>query len=234
MGWRASAPDFACIFANVALFTVVQCFFYWFIASEQFVKLVDDKLNILRIFLDMDRPGKPLWCEDLRKRAYAVDWVATERDGRGLYEPKRDAEKARLEEVKASLRAGTRETTAYLPGLARSQVIEVETADGTTAYYSPSGPFVPTLSKKELKAHNFKTICTWAGLFVITSTMCLLLSLLAGKDHWKSHHTLGMVLVLFCFSTELLFYFGVMKTYQAVGDWNTAVTAYKKMTSPTE
>ena len=39
------------------------------------------------------------------------------------------------------------------------------------------------------------------------------------RGEWQGHHTLAYVLLVFCFTTEIFYYLGVVRTYRVLGDW---------------
>ena len=59
------------------------------------------------------------------------------------------------------------------------------------------------------------------GLFVIPSVIiCVALVILSiYQKKWGKHHSLAMILIAGCFSTEFIFYLTVLEGHLIVGDW---------------
>lgn len=150
------SADYACVFANVVVFCLFQCVFFYFVASRQYDKLLAHKMNILEPYLARQRPGRQLACE----RLLAV--IGDEED-----------------------RAAA------------------------------------SRSREHIEAANVRTLATYAGpyvaLFIVLTAVAALRARADGS--WRGHHTLACALLVFCFTTEIFYYFGVVRTYQLLGDW---------------
>jgi hypothetical protein len=75
--------------------------------------------------------------------------------------------------------------------------------------------------RERTEEQNVRTLATHAGpyiaLFIVLSAATALRARANGS--WKGHHTLACALLVFCFTTEIFYYFGVVRTYQVLGDW---------------
>ena len=71
------------------------------------------------------------------------------------------------------------------------------------------------------KKTNQRTIATFAGPYIATAAV--LAAAFAGRararGEWQGHHTLAYILLIFCFTTEIFYYLGVVRTYRVLGDW---------------
>lgn len=152
-----SAADYSCIFANVVVFCVFQCVFFYFVASRQYDDLLNHKMRIIEPFLERERPGRQLACERLLN----------------------------------------------VMGNEEKRVKAGETMNG---YFKKS---------------NRKTIVTFAGPYIATAAVLAAAFARRARmrGEWQGHHTLAYVLLIFCFTTEIFYYLGVVRTYRVLGDW---------------
>ena len=328
-GLGISSPDIACLAANIVTFVVVQCCFFYLIASRQYEKLVQDKLAIMKPFLKDDRLGKHNICKkffETTNNVKAWESVVTPENGINIinYDPSTNDVKNDIKEdmttTKETLTAELEKNSALLKKAESltEQLKNVEDAEKTKEQITQLEPVVQNLKKKradlnfklkeiseglqqdwvsiwdetqgtiiaqtktnlldlqeynrspsqslqlgkpkympnntylrdistgdilkplfandelqerakEDEKHNLKCLKTWARPFVVGGIGLLVVSvatalgpaiLSKGTNKWKKVHSLGLVLVAACFSTELLYFFGVFRTYQVLGDWD--------------
>ena len=78
---------------------------------------------------------------------------------------------------------------------------------------------------------NFKLIKDKIGVIVIILLIILIIFIylaITTKDSWKSVDTSILSLVVFAYTTELMFYFGIVRNYIFVGDQKLYDNIYKK------
>lgn len=162
-----AVADLGCVFANVVVFCVFQCVFFFFVASRQYEQLVANKIEVLDPFLRSDRPGRQTAC-------------------------------ARL--------------------LAMIGDEERQISD--------------RINREEVRMHNLRTLATYAvpyiSAFVLATVAAVVHAVRRGT--WKGHHSLACLLLVFCFTTEIFYYFGVVRTYQVLGDWEMLDRVYSAAT----
>ena len=200
-----SSSDIICVSTNVLVFVVVQCIFFYFLASKQFDNLVKDKLKMLDPFLRQDRLGKQVICRKLSLMTNRVhDWEEI------------DAPPPHAKTVSVQDRGAVKfmDDDTYL---------QYEDNFGMKRWFRPL--FARDLFKKQnlqKDVDNIKCLRTWALPFVIVALVTLMVSVaFAVKNRtWKIEHTLGLITVIFCFVTEVIYFFSVFSTYHVLGDWD--------------
>jgi len=89
---------------------------------------------------------------------------------------------------------------------------------------------------KERKEKNIKSLKSTAALFVIPAAIIALLS--AGyainKNKWTRSHTLALILIAGCFTTEFIIYIAVFRTHVILGDYELLLKIFDKMYPPKE
>ena len=77
------------------------------------------------------------------------------------------------------------------------------------------------LKKIERQKENVEQLKNTAINFVVPAGIIsvILASIAIYKNKWKSSHTLALVLIAACFSTELVIYLAVFKTHIILGDY---------------
>lgn len=152
-----TSADYSCVFANVVVFCVFQCAFFYFIASRQYDTLLKHKMRIIEPFLEHDRPGKQVACAKL------LGIMATAE--------RRMSKTARMNAL--------------------------------------------------LDAGNRRTVYMFAGPYIGVAALLALFFMVRAKRQkvWRGEHNLAYALLVFCFSTEIFYYLGVVKTYRVIGDW---------------
>ena len=200
-----SSSDIICVSTNVLVFVVVQCLFFYFLASKQFDDLVKDKLKMLEPFLRQDRLGKQVICNKLSLMTNRVrDWEEI------------DAPPLNANIMSVQDRGGVKfmDDDTYL---------QYEDMSGMKRWCRPL--FTRDLIKEQnlhRNLENRKCLLTWASPFLVVMSAVLVVSVaLALKNKtWKFQHTLGLITVIFCFVTEVIYFFSVFKSYQVLGDWD--------------
>ena len=72
---------------------------------------------------------------------------------------------------------------------------------------------------KKNTVDNLATMKTWCAPFIGVTAILAIVFLLRGVKYWNRTYTVGYLLVLFGFSTEIVYFLGVIDTFQVVGDW---------------
>lgn len=283
-----NAPDLTCAFANLALFTTVQCVFFVFIASKQYEILIADKLQILVDFLNgpskdvsstlrggekltdaeffntlqqktvltqdelsqfdvknlyagtiakaessvdpkyfqpAERFSRRMVCKALNTLVGGTRWKPagqTKPEGKEVYEPMTAEEKSAIDATFLP-KVNTFQEFDVSMFISFKQAVSVTTEAGVHYFVRVETKFDRLLKTADQnKKDNISTIHTWCDPYMIVfSSLTILFAIRSfmNKGHWKSHHTFGMKLVTACFLTEVVYFFGVFKTFQVVGDW---------------
>lgn len=219
------APTAFCFFLNILFFMVVQAVFFFFIASRQYDGLIKDKMQLLKLYLKRNRKAKDWACNVLYKYRNGNVWsrVPEGTSGRKAYVPAAAEDVVNLDIVRRELRetAGDRaRVSVQLSNFFPDNVVTLD--DGRT--YAPLGTFHDAVEGSAANhKNNQRTIVAWCLPFVVASAACVLLSgvrsVVKRKD-WTLAHTVGVGLVFACFSTEIVYFLGVFKTFRLVGDFD--------------
>lgn len=226
--------DVSLLCANVALFSLVQCLFYLHIASKQYDNLLLNKFGILSEYLKRDRPLKPLLCDSLMSSVH----IAMFRNV-GTESPEGYTVAARPDIVEALTVHANEETIHHNvvveEGLLESEPKECFAVTGTDGrvYYFVRQDNIFEAARKEADEnyeHNRWTVATWGGPYVVIFGLItiVLFGIALRQQSWKSHHSFGALLVAGCFTTEIIYFFGVFRTYQVAGDWKIFHTLFKR------
>ena len=173
-----SFPDLSLTCLNAAVFAVVQCLFFYFIASQQYKKLIQQKFRFAADIVNTlpDSLARDV-CDTLE-----ADGPATKRGCDGLSVAQCD-QKVQLE--------------------ADAQNMEL--------LKSRCGPFV--IIMLTIAAVLF-VLSAWPQRFYVASAVQKYQTV----GHWQAHHWWSAAMILACFSTELVFFFGFFSQYQVYGD----------------
>lgn len=78
---------------------------------------------------------------------------------------------------------------------------------------------------------NCFVLARWCGPFVGAFALgAAALVLVARRQNaWRPRHNLTVALLFLCFSTELVYYVSVIRTYQVLGDWQLFVKVFDQM-----
>ena len=168
---------------------------------------MQNKLDILQPFLDDEHLGKYFLCEELLKVTNAVtEWqVVTAPFSKDTKVVDHEAHVA--------------EFPTHMPDDA---VLRVKSVEGATVYMKPV--FEHTVLRRADEAarkSNLKCIITWTTPFIVLSVivLCVALVFVLKNKSWTRTHTIGLGLIVTCFVTEVIYFFSVLRPYEAVGDW---------------
>lgn len=216
------APDLACMCANIALFTTIQCIFFVKIASKQYDLLLQDKLKFLVEFLKNDRYAKRFYCTKLDMLVNVRRWKRVDTASKTIYQPRTQTEKDDIVKAFQEHVASDAEIDVSIE-IPPNHTVLVETSTTPVYFERVPNKFDKALMEAERnKKDNISTIMTWCSPFVGIFGILTILFIWRGRSKWEPHHTFGMKLVAACFTTEIFYFFGVFKTFQIVGDWEIA------------
>lgn len=228
------SADASLVCANVALFAFIQCVFYYKIASKQYDNLLLNKFGIITEYLKRDRPLKPMLCDSLMSLVNVTMFR-----NMGLESPEGYTLATRSDVVEA-LTEHAKEGTIRTNVVVQEEIdasepkdcFAVTGVDGRVYYFIRQDNIFEAAKREagENQKHNIWTVATWGGPYVVIFGL-LTLILVYNAQHnelWQSHHWFGALLVAGCFTTEIIYFFGVFKTYQVAGDWMIFDTLFKR------
>ena len=82
---------------------------------------------------------------------------------------------------------------------------------------------------KKRSKKNAELETTYCWNFAKAIVALLILTLIINKEQWTSIHTLGLVFVILGYTTEILFFFLIVKQYEFVGDHKISSEIFKQL-----
>ena len=210
------------IFANVAFFVIFQCIFFYVVVSKKYEATLSDKSGIIKTFVENSPLIGKLLCKKLLKDASSTNatyegirWtIATDPSQSDIIEDHTLEERLKLVEEKLYELHKNEDDTYKIGNVVKSG----------EKYYK-------CISIREAKdILNRRALLKTMSMFVVPSLIiCIILVVVSlYQKKWGKHHSLAMVLIAGCFSTEIIFYLLVLEGHIIVGDWELIHNLFKK------